>query len=477
MQVTLFVQVWDAIVADLPAAQPALETFLGTGLADIHHVMGFANLTRDRASRVLERMVSAELLCRPEFVIKRPDQRGQPSSVYLLTENGAQVLQMLGHSKARACHLKGDLPILHALVMTDIHLIAHKAGVEIATDRALVFKTSEIRPDHLVTLVGGKKVIFEIEQQASSETLRRVLESLNHKQSFFTSKVHPDILPEVRMILQMNRGALWDRTLSIWEKALGLVLKEAGNKLAFRLFAITRREFLGAPDWEHERHLPWREILPQKEKTLLQEDTQEESIPGWVANSPRENQMVLLALRQVLQENANIRDEYLRADPMLLENMRIIYSASHDECASPMEQAALPRRSIAMLKEYLQMVELLTPLRSAIHAMSPKTTWSPTMILHRMQVTMSTFLGHHGWRPSGALLAYPAVSRWDDHSPYQFHIKVTIRNLRVLIPKEEGYGVEPSQDEVKRTEEALEWVLQALFIYSIELGLGRIEFW
>ncbi len=279
------------------------------------------------------------------------------------------------------------------------------------------------------------------------------------------------------MILQMNRGAQWDRTISTWEKALGLVQKEAGHKLAFRLFAITRREFLGAPDWEHERHLPWREMVPQKEKTLLPEDAQEESMPGWVANSSRENRLVLLALRQVLQENAYTRDEYLQADLMLMENMRIIYAASHDECASPMEQAVLPRKSIAMLKEYLQMVDLLKPLRSAIHGMGPKATWSPTMILHRMQVTMGVFLGHHGWRLSGALLAFPTVSRWDDQSPYQFQVKVTIRNPRILTPKGTEYGFEPAQDEVKHSEEALAWVLQALFVYSVELGLGRIEFW
>ena len=99
------------------------------------------------------------------------------------------------------------------------------------------------------------------------------------------------------------------------------------------------------------------------------------------------------------------------------------------------------------------------------------------MILHRMQVTIGTFLGHHGWRPSGALLVYPVVSRWDDHSRYQFQVKVTIHNPRILISKDEERGVVPSQDEVKRTEEALEWVLQALFIYSIELDLGRVEFW
>jgi hypothetical protein len=37
--------------------------------------------------------------------------------------------------------------------------------------------------------------------------------------------------------------------------------------------------------------------------------------------------------------------------------------------------------------------------------------------------------------------------------------------------------VVPTRDEVKRTEEALAWVLQALFVYGPELGLGKVEFW
>jgi hypothetical protein len=105
MQVTSFVQVWDELHADLPAAQPTLETFLATGLADVQHVTGFASLSRDRAIRAVERLVSGGLLRHLEFAVRRPDKRGQLAAVYLLTEDGARILQLIGHAKARACNL------------------------------------------------------------------------------------------------------------------------------------------------------------------------------------------------------------------------------------------------------------------------------------------------------------------------------------------------------------------------------------
>lgn len=447
MQVT-FVQVWDEIVHDLPdVARPALEAFLATGLADIHHIMNFANLTRDRAIRIAERLVSAELVRRPGMAIKRPDKRGQPASVYLLAENGAQTLQLLGHEQARGCNLKGDLPILHALVMTDIHLAARKAGVTIETDRVLKFNTREIRPDHLVILGWGRKIIFEIEQQASLETLRRIMESLSNKQHFFESKAHPEVISEVRMILNMNRGAQWDRTLSVWEKALGMVQEEAGGRLSFRLFAITRREFLDAPDWEEDRHLPWREVLPLRQKPLTEEVQQNAAIPKWVQNSPREQRLILLSYWQVLQESAQQRDSHLGVNPFLLENMRLIYSASHDEAATPREQVALPHRSLKMLDEYLKMMALHKPLNAVLHAMDAKTKWNPTMIMQRMQIAIAVFLRQHGWRADGPLQVFPQISNWESRASEQFYVRVEIRNPFLLHLQEER-DVEPSQDEV-----------------------------
>ena len=476
MQVTSYVQSWDTIVQDLPdTAQPVLETFLATGLADIQHVKDFTNLTRDRVIRALERLVSGGLLRRPEFAIRRPDKRGQPGAVYLLIEDGAQTLQLLGHEQARACNLKGDLPILHGLAMTDFHLSARKFGMGIATDRVLKFNTREIRPDHLVTLASGRKIIFEIEQQSSLETLRRIMESLRHKQSFFESRAHPEILPEVRMILHMNRSGSWDKTLSVWEKALGAVRQESDKSLAFRLFAIPRREFLESPDWGEERQLPWREVLPLRERTLA-EDEPHPSLPKWIQNSPHEQQLILLSYRQVLLETAHKRDSHLGVNPYFLENMRLIYSASHDEVATPREQVSLPNRSIRMLDEYLKMMNLTQPLRVALHAMDTKTKWNPTMIMQRMQIAITIFLRQHGWRADGPLQAYPSVSNWESRASEQFFVRVEIRNPFILYLHEER-EVEPARDEVQRAEKALAWVLQALLVYSVELGLGRLEFW
>jgi hypothetical protein len=472
MQVTSFVQVWDELRADLPAAQPALETFLATGLADVQHVTGFASLSRDRAIRLVERLGSGGFLRRLEFVVKRPDKRGQPAAVYLLTEDGARILQLLGHAKARACNLKGDLPILHALAMTDIHLAARKSGVEIDTDRVLTFNTREIRPDHLVTLASGRKIIFEVEQSANIETLRRVTESLRHKQSFFETKAHAEVLPEVRMVLHMSRSSeQWDKTLTVWEKALEVVRQEtAGGRLAFRLFAITRREFLDAPNWDEQRSLAWREFLPQRVKTM-KEARAERPLPQWLENSPREQQLILLAYQQELMDHANKQDSQLGVNPFFLENMRIIYSASYDESAPLLEQVALPMRSLKLLGEYLTLMRLRKPLSGALHAMDTKTRWNPTMIMQRMQVTISVFLRQHGWRGDGPLQAFPAVSNWENRASEQFYVGVEIRNP-FLLNLNGTREAEPTQDEVRRTEKALAWVLQSLFVYSVELGLG-----
>jgi hypothetical protein len=95
--------------------------------------------------------------------------------------------------------------------------------------------------------------------------------------------------------------------------------------------------------------------------------------------------------------------------------------------------------------------------------------------MHRMQSVVHTFLWHHGWRSDGALYVYTTVSDWQARSIHQFQVRVQIRSAEIMMA--DGDLVVPTRDEVKRTEEALAWVLQALFVYGPELGLGKVEFW
>jgi hypothetical protein len=113
MKVTTSKEVWENNLKQIPeTAQPVLETFSVTGLAEISQIITCTNLTRDKVNRAVERMVSKELLREFERPIPRPDKRGSPPAVYLLTDTGAKALHSLGHPQARASGLTDDQTIL-----------------------------------------------------------------------------------------------------------------------------------------------------------------------------------------------------------------------------------------------------------------------------------------------------------------------------------------------------------------------------
>jgi hypothetical protein len=475
MQVSSNTQTWQSILQAIPdTARPVLETFAATGLADANQVQQFTNLTRDRVARALERLLSGQLLDGWKRPLPRPDQRGKPASVYLLTKEGAEVLRSIGVKEARPCGLKDDLALLHRLAMTDLHLAAAKAGVPIRTDQLLRFNGRELRPDHLLTLADGRSIMFEVEQAASTETLRRVVESLQNKRDFFTSNPG-NLLPEIRMVLQLPRGTKWDQTLRTWEKAMSVVQERAGGPLGFRLFAIPRREFLQTPDWGEERHLMWLELSPTNKETAIQ-IAQPPAPKALLSRTPREDWLVLNALWQDFRENVQTpQGQFPRPNTDFFRTLRLIHAASHDQALSDLEQAAMPYASIYLLGQYLSMRNLRPALNKAIHNGKGNLRWNPTTILHRMQVVINTFLGLHGWRSDGALFVMASMSDWQDASTRTFGVDVRIRKPSLLMVEDDL--VVPNRTEVEQTERALAWALWALFAYSLDLGLGRVEFW
>ena len=475
MQVSSNTQTWQSILQAIPdTARPVLETFVPTGLADANQVQQFTNLTRDRVARALERLLSGQLLVPWKRPLPRPDQRGKPANTYLLTREGAEVLTAIGFKGARACGLQDDLTLLHRLAMTDLHLAAAKAGVPIRTDQQLRFNGRELRPDHLVTLEDGRSLLFEVEQAASTETLRRVVESLQNKRDFFASNPG-NLLPEIRMVLQLPRGTKWDRTLRTWEKAMSIVQERSGGPLGFRLFAIPRREFLQSPEWGEARNLFWLEVVAPEKSTVLQPHSQ--PVPkALLYRTAHEDHLVLAALWQDFQENVqSAQEQFPRPDPEFFRTLRLIHAASHDRELSDLEQAAMPYASIYLLDQYLSIRNLRPTLNKSIHNGKGSLRWNPTTILHRMQVVINTFLGLHGWRADGPLFVTASMSDWQDVTQRTFGVNVKIRKPTILMFADDL--VVPTRAEIEQNERALAWNLWALFAYSLDLGLGRVEFW
>lgn len=448
--------------------QAILEGLAITGLLDTEQLQVVSGLERMTLSRLLNKLRAAlpegqpPLLIRLEQAIRRPGDRGRAPVVWALGESGAAALRDLGYPEARACGLREPIAVSHALAMNDVHLTARRAGIDIQTDQPLPYGDDQsLRPNHQVRLGKGKSRLFEIEQAASAETLRRVQASLARKQAFFSSTQAAEVEPVVFLLLQVAPKQQAD-TLKTWQKALSITAAKHPQGLNFRLCFMRLRDFLAHPDWAGEQTERWQGIA-QPASPLVSLDAPS----ALLRRTAREDHLVLAALWQDFQESAQARRADFQPDPGFLRVIRLIYAASHDPELPPLTQAGLPQASLYLLNEYISMRGLRAPLRAALNNGRGQVRWNTITIVHRMQTVVDAFLALHGWRADGPLWAQASSARWDvpEHQTFQAH--VSIRDRRIL----------PEGDEPAPSECALAWVLWAIFAYGPELGLGKVEFW
>jgi hypothetical protein len=445
-----------------------LELFVPTGVAEASQLQEATGLTRHKLNRALEIMRTTflgnePLIRRLDHTIKQPGKANRPPTVYLLAEGGAKLLREQGQD-VRACELKEDTPIAHAMCMLSLHLAAQKAGKDVITDGNLAYGEGRIlRPDHHFALPNGKQVIMEVEQAASPAILPRIMESLANRQAFFKSEAGKEFLPEVRMVLNVKPGSSMRRTMSIWETAMRELFKKTGDDLAFRLFVIPLEMFLESPEWGEALSKRWDEI-----RLGLLSNTQSESeIPQKPSRSGRALQdqvVLLLALRQDIKKR--IPEAELKPNDRLFDIAVAVFKASFgDKPAEAEYKSGVPVHSLFLYKEFLNMnPELRTKLKQVIHANRGRLVMNQANILHRMNIILRAFLRNFGWSNKGTLKACASQEKQTFGDSYY-----------VLVSIAPGYYDDQHDHELASC--AMEWMLWALFEYADELELGRPEFW
>ena len=475
-----------------------LALFRHTGVADAGQVREVTGLSRDQLDTLLRRfreLAGEEVLARVPFNVPRPGVRGRPPAVYKLGQAGAALLRANGYADAHACGLTDARSIAHARATLDVRLAAQAAGLSVQTERELSYGDGQVlRPDNLVTLPGGTQAIFEVEQAANLTLLRRIVDGLRRKAAFFRSSEGKRVSPTVRVLINLPHGPAWDKTVRVWERATAIVADEHGGHLSFKIVALPLQEFLQAPDWEEPPDpARWESLFDPAQTTvfgLARSGTRTQTavrkparrmvskLPAPLRRrSARNDRLILAAFWQVFQEQAPILGgDHPRPDPAFFDVMRIIYTASNDPHADILTQAALPHASLYLLRKYLEMhPRLRDALSKAVTRGSGSMRWSVSTIFHRMQAVIATFLKYHGWRADGPLLAYPVLTGWGEEGTQTFSVVARIRNPELLMGEDDE--VVPGRDEVRQAEEALAWVLWALFAYSEEVGLKRPGFW
>ena len=474
-----------------------LQLLLSTGVADVRQIRRATGLSRDQVNRLLarfEKLAPGGLLVKVPFNVPRPGVRGRSPVVYRLGKLGAALLRANGHPHAHPCKLEDRTPIAHAQATLDVRLIALDAGLAVETERVLRYGDEQsLRPDNLVTLPSGDLALFETEQMVEWHHLRRITASVRNKVAFFRSKIGQKHSSLVRVILNLPKGREWSRTIKVWERATTTVAEENGGRLPFQMWAIPLTTFLKQPDWnEPPDRQHWESLVdpaqlpgfdpietPASKRSKRPKPTPRASkLPAPLKrHSARDDQLILCAFWQIFQEQAPLLTGNLpRPDPVFFDVMGIIYSASHDPHADLLTQAALPHASLYLLRRYLDMHPTLrAALNKAIERGIRSMRWSVPTIFHRIQTVVAAFLKYHGWRPDGPLLVYPALSGWEDEKTQSFGLTVRIRRAELLMKA--GDTVVPDREAVRQAEEALTWVLLALFAYSDDLGLKRATFW
>jgi len=318
-------------------------------------------------------------------------------------------------------------------------------------------------------LPDGEQALYEVEQEARNKLIPRILESLKNKQAFFQSEESQAFLPEVRMVINLEYGKKWNQTLNTWREACNLVVQQNKAPLGFKLLAIPILEFMRDPEWSVETSARWQDFsVPTPKQTLRKADETEERIAEELGavHTIEEDCILLEALKQDYVENKlpKIPDPKLE----LFDLAFLIYEASRPESDDDIYNQIAPQHtSIYLLKRYLEMhPDLVRDLRKAIHSGRGRMYWSPKTILHRMQMTIDTFLAYYGWQSGGRI----RVTATTEHEQGATQFGVRVEATGVFF-----YGIGHQKN--RAANHALAWILWALFEYAVELGLGKPEFW
>ncbi|HNS37001.1 MAG TPA: hypothetical protein PKM01_04405 [Anaerolineaceae bacterium] len=452
-----------------------------TGIANNQQLIQASGLNRDKLRRTLDKMTAAAAGFPPLFSIynrklRRASERGAAPRVYRIEESGAALCKADGLANAHPCKLEEQRSVLHAQGMLDVHLAAQAAGLEVRTDQNLDYNEDAfIRPDNLVRLPNGRLAIFESEQDARSDYLNRMLRSLAHKAAFFDSQASEACSSSVRMLIDLPRGKLWQRTLTTWQHAVAINREARSSALPFRLLAMPLGDFLPRPDWSDEPETGRWVDLTEAQTTLALPPAPSQQTQASLPFTNLERRMILAALLQELRANGPAARQPL-PDAEFLYLMRLIYIASHDPFAPALQRSGTPYESLYLLSQYLQMNPNLRQLiEQTTQKDARRIHWNQSTALHRMQVVVDAFLEYHGWQSDGALIVYTYTPDYQAHGPRRLSVMVEIADPEILMSGESA--LVPGKQEITILEKSLGWVLTALFALTHHLGLKKPPFW
>lgn len=452
-----------------------LSAFLPRRLALARQIARLTGWDEQKARRLAEEACEGSLPWLERQSL--PAGRGRPWTVYKLTAAGAQAASQAFGVRVQQPKVADVVELRHAVCELDLYIASQDAGIQADLEKVIEYSADRnIRADVLVDTAGWK-LIFEIEQTAGIQNLERVNEKLEHYQAFFSSPDCGGVDATVRVLFKIDPKD--ELSLQIWSRAWKQLADH--QQPAFRIRWLPLDDFLAAPEWvslDSFQTLPEvRESRPAASEPAVQDPFQ--LMQNFTRQAAQRTVQVVLSREE--QEWVRTTSELFVAHLIDMEKLMqstqtrffdlidLIYACSHVSGRRYRYSAAMPYASLAALKSYLdrprqtelrrQLIQALKELRSAYYRGMVMVQTTTTRLV------WDVFLKYHGLARNGPLAIFvsgPDITEFRS----DFHLMVRI------APDNDGYwfGVREGPAAMF-TEEALTWVLEALWLYQRELGL------
>jgi hypothetical protein len=413
-----------------------------------------------------------------EVQVSLSGKMGRPQVFYLLTEPGAlAVSHLLGGKQVLAPNLHSAVEITHAFIEMEIYSLAQeKRFPYCAVEEVIPFNNgnSNIRAD-IVLEVGPHFQIIEIEQEADRASIPRIIAKLIRLMHFAQSSESSAYSNEIWLVFNIVPSDT--RTINVWREALQAAREKfkSGTAPVFRWILLgdfhdfhsslfqTLKALEGKPaDYES----------PEKNNDLSVEAITASMNMYGAKESEMKNVLSALAFTSRPYFEAYARQDDIRKHVEdFLELMRYIFLASNHQASNSTMYGTPPYESIFLLKRYLyahQNHKLLNELKEFMRWVRSKQT-GVTNYRHSMtSLIWDVFLRYHGFSRGPAMnVSFMAPSYDDSRSDYWVDVVFLSNELKAMTHKSIYHQY--------KTEEAvaLAWVLEALYTYTEELGLGR----
>ena len=398
--------------------------------------------------------------------VTMPGQRGRPYAAFVLTEDGAA---MLDENPRKAPKLDDPVEAAHALMEMQVFIAAYQQGRKTELEKVLPFSgLRNIRADVLFE----NTLLFEMEQQARLNDVPRISDKLERLCLFFNSPAGSEIDHKVRILFALagNDG----KTIAVWQQVLG-ALKKKNGPIPFELYWKEIGSFMQNPEWESVNSFqllkPAAIFQPELQSAKETSIPQVASVPNIAQRMPADMSELNMVMGIMESEIGKLEGAVKKNRYQFFQMMEVIYDGSHYKDGPVERESAYPATSIMLLYRFLHMhqnKELLEQLQAGYK----KVLYSQRQALPFFRDNMTrfywdVFLRYFNFGRGGPLKVKVEVPSFGD-SRSEIYPVVTISDWEMLRG-EEGYVPTGEPD---HAEKALTWVLEAMHLYAYDLGLA-----